>query len=62
MIIKEAFPDCPICGSQNWKQKYKGPVRVGDGKKFIESEVGNCNNCGVDRLKETDCFQSSGYS
>jgi len=56
------FHSCEICGNNNWREIYRGPVRDGVfGNKRQNAIVARCANCGVDRLAEEYATPESVY-
>ncbi len=56
------FQSCEICGADDWKFTYKGPVRAGAfGTEVKEGKVAVCGECGVARLAEELCFNAQSY-
>ncbi len=56
------FVACEICGAENWRAVYQGPVRDGAFGTLREgATVARCGGCGVDRLAESVCPDESFY-
>jgi len=62
MVDKFNSVDCDICKSQDLSLIYDGPIRDGAfGSILDRSQVHKCNNCGVSRINEMDCFERKNY-
>ena len=60
--MNNKFHKCEICNSDNWEIIYKGNIRDGSYGNFIEkASIGECLECGVQRLNEKDCMPSEYY-
>jgi len=60
--MKSNFNSCEICNSANWKIIYEGKIRDGSYGSFLEkAAIGECLECGVQRLNENDCIPSGYY-
>ncbi len=57
------FEPCEICGTNEWKTTYEGPIRHGSFGNFSPQPaiVGQCAGCGVQRLREADCADAEIY-
>ena len=55
------FPVCPVCSSATWRTVYEGPVRDGTFGQSIATVVKRCDDCGIERLAESACLESSVY-
>ena len=55
------FPVCPVCSSAAWRTVYEGPVRDGTFGQSIASVVKRCDDCGIERLAESACLDSTAY-
>lgn len=61
MVEKNQF-SCGICGGSNHSIIYNGPIRDGSfGSSVDKSNLYHCNNCGVVRLDEKECFKQVNY-
>lgn len=57
-----SFSACEICGANNWRELYRGPVRDGVfGSSCGQASVARCTQCGVDRLAEEYATLDSVY-
>lgn len=53
---KVAFAPCEVCGTDLWKEHYRGPIRAGAfGRRVEDATIGLCGGCGVQRLAEIHC-------
>jgi 2-polyprenyl-3-methyl-5-hydroxy-6-metoxy-1,4-benzoquinol methylase len=53
---------CPICGANDWNERYRGPIRDGAYGKTLEGAViYHCGNCHVERLDEQFCLRDDAY-
>ena len=56
------FDACEICGTKEWAEAYRGPVRQGAfGSVIAEGVVGCCGGCGAQRLAERFCPAADFY-
>jgi len=56
------YEACEICGNNEWKTVYRGPVREGAfGNLRPDAAVARCTRCAADRLKEDCCLKESDY-
>lgn len=56
------FQPCEICGSSDWHEAYRGTVRSGSYGSWREgADIRSCAGCGVRRLAERDCIDSTAY-
>ncbi len=56
------FAACEICAATDWRRTYSGTIRDGVfGSQCDNAEVARCGGCGVDRLREDFCFETTGY-
>ena len=61
-MSKNSFHICEICGSDQWKEIYNGPIRDGKfGSLTKPTVIGRCGGCGVARLAESNCKQEEFY-
>lgn len=56
------FPPCPVCGTQAWTVVHQGAVRDGTHGRSVDSMVGRCTGCGIERLAESTCLDGQAYS
>ena len=60
--MKNKFNSCEICNSNNWELIYEGKIRDGYFGKILENaSIGECLECGVQRLDEENCIPSEYY-
>ncbi len=58
----DSFRTCEICGSTDWREAYRGPVRDGAfGRLTAPTIVARCGHCGVERLAETSTKDDDFY-
>lgn len=56
------FDNCEICGSEDWREIYRGPVRDGVfGNSREQASVARCGGCGAARLAEESATPDSVY-
>ena len=61
------FRACEVCGSTDWREAYRGPVRDGAfGRLTKPTIVARCGDCGVERLaeestKDDDFYKGTEY-
>lgn len=56
------FKPCEICGIDDWKATYNGPIRAGGfGTEVQDGRVAVCCGCGVARLAEELCINANSY-
>lgn len=56
------FRHCEICGIDDWKITYEGPVRAGAfGTQVKDGKVAMCGGCGAARLAEDLCINAKSY-
>lgn len=62
-MTSENFAACEVCGANRWEIVYRGNVRRGAFGKLSEREaiVGSCGVCGIERLAEPFCCDSTIY-
>lgn len=60
--MEEIFSPCEICGTDDWTPTYHGNIRDGGfGSVHADATIGRCGGCGVERLAENACPDSSFY-
>lgn len=47
MIPKGSIGPCGVCGGQNWRLAYEGPVRRGTFGEVLHGAIYDCEDCGV---------------
>jgi len=60
-VDRDKFPKCGVCDAEAWSFVYDGPIRNGSFGEYRQGTVARCQCCGVDRLAENVCFDSSTY-
>ncbi|GJL81753.1 MAG: methyltransferase [marine bacterium B5-7] len=56
------FQNCEICGQNEWRESYIGPIRNGRFGELKEgATIALCSACGVGRLNEAHCIDSEDY-
>lgn len=56
------FKPCEICGIDDWRATYNGPIRAGGfGTEVQDGRVAVCCGCGVARLAEELCINANSY-
>lgn len=54
-------PTCVICGSDEWTERYAGPIRMGAFGSERPGVVCSCGRCGVGRLDSASALSAESY-
>lgn len=61
--LVQRFSTCEICGTNDWKEAYRGVIRDGSFGNLsdVDTVVAECGGCGIQRLEEQRCKDEDAY-